>query len=197
MEDNVYYWDVFISHASEDKETVAIPLAETLAERGLRVWIDKQQLAIGDSLRRKIDEGLSKSRFGVVILSKGFFAKEWAKKELDALVSREDGRAKVILPVWHEVSKEDVAFFSPMLADKYAVSTSDGLGEVVERIVREVRPYKRIQSMEIPKRIFDMFYDHHSSPEEIVAAVQSLGFSRDMAKEWVNRWYNTIAHGND
>ena len=84
-----YKWDVFISHASEDNETVAVPLAKMLGEKGLLVWIDKQQLRLGDSLRRKIDEGLLQSRLGIVILSKSFFFKEWPKKELDALVSRE------------------------------------------------------------------------------------------------------------
>jgi hypothetical protein len=55
-------WDVFISHASEDKDTVARPLAKLLEDKGLRVWIDEQQLRIGDSLSRKINDGLAFSR---------------------------------------------------------------------------------------------------------------------------------------
>ena len=70
-------WDVFISHASEDKETVARPLAEALARRGVKVWFDAEQLTLGDSLRRSIDQGLAQSRYGIVILSRRFFAKEW------------------------------------------------------------------------------------------------------------------------
>jgi hypothetical protein len=70
-------WDVFISHASEDKKTVAEPLADELRTRSLRVWLDKTELRIGDSLRRKIDYGLAHSTFGVVVLSKSFFAKGW------------------------------------------------------------------------------------------------------------------------
>ena len=103
-----YEFDVFISHASEDKDFIAVPLADSLSKYGLSVWIDSMQLKIGDSLRRKIDQGLAKSRFGVVILSRHFFAKEWPQKELDALVSREDGKTKVILPIWHEIAKDDV-----------------------------------------------------------------------------------------
>lgn len=75
-------WDVFISHAWEDKEEVAHPLAEALKAKGLSVWYDKFTLKIGDSLRQSIDNGLSKSRYGVVILSKSFFAKKWPKNEL-------------------------------------------------------------------------------------------------------------------
>lgn len=135
---NIYEWDIFISHASEDKQTIALPLANALTRCGFRVWIDKQQLTIGDSLRRKIDEGLSKSRFGIVILSPRFFAKEWPKKELDALVSRDDGETKVIIPIWHEVSKSNVMSFSPILASKLSISTSEGLDKVLTAILRAI-----------------------------------------------------------
>jgi len=51
-------WDVFICHASEDKDDVAVPLARTLEDAGLLVWLDKHEIKLGDSLREKIDEGL-------------------------------------------------------------------------------------------------------------------------------------------
>jgi hypothetical protein len=96
-------WDVFISHASEDKEAFVRPLARGLAERGVTVWFDEFTLAIGDSLRRSIDQGLARSRFGVVVISKNFLHKEWPQKELDGLVAREINGIKVILPVWHQI----------------------------------------------------------------------------------------------
>ncbi len=37
-------YDVFISHASEDKEEVARPLAEVLRRNGLSVWYDEFEL---------------------------------------------------------------------------------------------------------------------------------------------------------
>ena len=93
-------WDVFVSHAFEDKE-FARALADALSKYGLRVWFDEFELHVGDSLRRSIDKGLSKSRFGVVVLSPKFFAKEWTQKELDALTARETKDKKIILPIWH------------------------------------------------------------------------------------------------
>ena len=128
-----YVYDVFICHASEDKEEIARPLAEALAKK-LRVWYDEFELKLGDSLRRKIDYGLANSRYGVVILSHSFFSKQWPKTELDGLVARDDGKQKVILPVWHHVNKEDVVEFSPPLADKLAARTQDGLDVVVRKI---------------------------------------------------------------
>lgn len=131
-------WDLFISHASEDKAEVAEPLADMFMQRGLKVWYDKYALTVGDSLRRCIDRGLAECRYGLVILSKHFFSKEWTQKELDGLVAREDGSQKRILPVWHKVSRNEVVSFSPPLADKLGVSTAKGLEHVVDEVMRAI-----------------------------------------------------------
>lgn len=127
-------FDIFISHASEDKVEVARPLAEKLRRLGFQVWLDEAELRLGDSLRRSIDYGLSRSKFGLVILSPDFLRKEWPQKELDGLVAREDGSAKVILPIWHNVTRSDIIAYSPLLADKLAAPTSKGLHYVVDQI---------------------------------------------------------------
>jgi hypothetical protein len=124
-------WDVFISHASEDKEKFVRPLASALMSAGLRVWYDEFTLKVGDRLRRSIDRGLAHSRYGVVVLSPDFLRKEWPQRELDGLAALEvDGR-KVILPVWHEIDAEKVRKHLPMLADRVAASSKEGLDRVV------------------------------------------------------------------
>ena len=133
-------WDVFISHASEDKEEIAHPLAEALKERGLSVWYDTFTLKLGDSLRESIDRGLTESRFGVVILSKHFFAKRWPARELNGLTAIEIGGEKVILPVWHGVTYDDVVRYSPTLADRKAISTGEDLEQIVAAIEAVVNP---------------------------------------------------------
>jgi hypothetical protein len=132
-------YDVFISHAGEDKDEIARPLARALEVRGLRVWYDEWTLRMGSPLRRTIDEGLRDSRFGVVVLSKHFFAKRWPTHELDGLVSLEADGVYRILPVWHLVSHEDVCAFSPMLADRIAGSTTVGIDLLADEIVDVVR----------------------------------------------------------
>lgn len=117
-------FDAFISHATEDKEDLVRPLAEKLIERGFNIWYDEFQLKVGDSLRRNIDRGLAASRFGIVVLSPSFFAKNWPQYELDGLVAREMEGQKVILPLWHKVSKNEVIAYSPSLADKVALNTA-------------------------------------------------------------------------
>jgi hypothetical protein len=129
------YHDAFISHASEDKESVARPLAEKLTNRGFTIWYDEFQLKVGDSLRRSIDRGLASSRFGIVVLSPFFFAKNWPQYELDGLVAKEMVGGKVILPLWHKVSKDEVMSFSPTLADRVALSTaSHSIDELAEKL---------------------------------------------------------------
>src|SRR5262249_51952315 len=129
-------WDIFISHASEDKDTVARPLAEIMRGKGLRVWIDEQELTLGDSLREKIDEGIAQSTRGVVILSPHFLEKRWPRAELDALVGREMDGQRVILPVWHQISAKDLLDKSPILASRLAIDTEKGLEAVGSAILR-------------------------------------------------------------
>jgi hypothetical protein len=127
-------WDVFISHASEDKESFVRPLAEALTEAGVRVWYDEFELKWGDSLLRTIDEGLARSSLGIVVLSPRFFEKKWPKLELDGLVARELGDDALILPVWHEIEHAAVAEHSPILAGRIAKRSSDGLDVIVEAV---------------------------------------------------------------
>ena len=129
------FYDVFISHATEDKDEIVRPLANALVHEGLRVWYDEFELRIGDSLRRKIDSGLARSRFGVVVLSHSFFAKNWTQYELDGLVTREMTGEQVILPLWHRITKSEVMAQSPSLADKVARNTSDF---TVDEIAHEI-----------------------------------------------------------
>jgi hypothetical protein len=117
--------DAFISHASEDKSSLVAPLAKLLDQLGANIWYDDFSLELGDSLSRSIDKGLSQSRYGVLVLSPSFFAKPWPEYELRGLVSKEMGGEKVIIPIWHNVNRDDVLKYSPPLADKKAIHTKN------------------------------------------------------------------------
>jgi len=117
-------YDFFISHASEDKGEIVRELAEALVNNDFKVWYDEFELKIGDSLRKTIDNGLTKSKFGIVIISPSFIKKNWTEYELNGMVAKEMNGHKVILPIWHKVTKDEVLRFSPSLADKMALNTS-------------------------------------------------------------------------
>jgi hypothetical protein len=140
VEDDDQY-DLFISHASQDKADFVEPLAEMLSGMGFRVWYDDFVLKIGDSISRSIDKGIATSSYGLVVLSPHFFAKQWTERELAGLTTREvAGRKKLILPVWHNVTHEDVMEYSPTLADKKALDTRYMDLEEVAEAIAEVLP---------------------------------------------------------
>lgn len=128
-------YDVFISHASEDKDTIVRSLAIELVGKGLKVWYDEFTLRIGDSLRQKIDKGLAKSRVGLVVLSPSFVSKGWTNYELDGIVTRTVSGDQILLPIWHNITKQEVIDFSPSLADKVARSTAT---HTIEEIATEI-----------------------------------------------------------
>jgi hypothetical protein len=142
MMDN-HIWDLFICHASEDKEELVRPLARALVEAGYSVWYDEFELKLGDSLRRSIDKGLAGSRYGLVILSPNFFAKNWPQTELDGLAAKERDGEKVILPVWHNVDELYVREKSPTLADRYAAKTSKGIRSLVFEVQKVLSPSEK------------------------------------------------------
>lgn len=133
-------YDVFICHASEDKKDFVEPLARVLQQRGLSVWYDDFVLKIGDSLSESIDRGLADSLYGVVVISPNFKKKKWTRRELGAFLAREGVGDKVILPVWHNITAEEIKEYSPLLADIVAVSSSAGMDAVIRKILEVVTP---------------------------------------------------------
>ncbi|MGE3968677.1 MAG: TIR domain-containing protein [Dongiaceae bacterium] len=134
-------YDVFICHASEDKDDFVRSLAEALRALHIEVWYDEFSLRVGDSLRQAIDRGLANSRFGIVVLSLAFFRKRWTQRELNGLVTREmhEGR-ELVLPIWHEVSRADIIKHSPPLADVYALDSASGMESVISGLLKRLRP---------------------------------------------------------
>lgn len=166
---------IFLSHASEDKDTVARPLAIALKNYGFDVWYDEFELKIGDSLTQKINEGLASCTHGIVILSKSFFAKKWTIKELNALNSKSiESGYPVILPIWHEITAEEVRGKYPMLADLKALPTTMGIQAIALEIADAIRIRAVPQS--IPKvrekvKVKESTDNALQSPEALVLAV--------------------------
>jgi hypothetical protein len=183
-------YDIFISHASEDKESIARPLAVALAKKGFRVWYDETELKLGDSLSKKIDEGLAQSKYGIVILSKAFFQKNWPERELQGLASREvNSGEKVILPIWHKITKEDILSYSPTLADKLAAQTNDGIQNIVEQITRVLGTPRNTK----PSK--DMYLRYQDFPKRIRLSIVSsiIDFSSLETEEYIIKEYDLLS----
>ena len=134
-------YDLFISHASEDKDEFVRPLANALKSLGVKVWYDEFTLKVGDSLSRSIGKGLANSKYGTVVLSFSFFSKDWTQYELGGMVAKEMNGHKMILPIWHKVSKDEVIRFSPPIADKFALNSSiNSIDEIAGQLAEVVLP---------------------------------------------------------
>lgn len=135
-----YKYDLFISHATEDKDTFVRPLAQQLERLSVKVWYDEFSLQLGDSLSESIDKGLKESHYGLVVLSKAFFQKNWTEYEYRSLLVRQNDKERVILPLWYGVTKEDVRNYSLYLADiKGFEVTNDNCRKAIAAIVCKVR----------------------------------------------------------
>lgn len=130
----------FISHDSRDKESLVRELAQELSILRCPVWYDEYSLSVGDSLRKKIEEGLKSTRKCILVLSPSFLSNEgWGQAEFDSVFTREIlERKNVILPVWHNVSVQDVYNYSPRLADKVGLPSTLGVKEVARRLYHAV-----------------------------------------------------------
>lgn len=135
-------YDVFISHAWEDKEDFVDDLYNALTALGIKVWYDTSKIKWGDSMRKKIDEGLSKSKFGIIVLSPNYIAenKYWTKIELDGLFQLESINGKTILPIWHKLTKKEVMEYSPIIASKLAMNTATMTAEDIAKEMFELIP---------------------------------------------------------
>ncbi len=168
------YRDLFISHASEDKENFVRPLANALVAEDMQVWFDEFELQVGDSLRQKIDEGLSRSRYGLVVFSPTFFEKHWTQYEMDGLIARQMAGERVILPIWHRLTRDEIARQSPSLTDIVSLNSSTDQVEVIASKVAAVvkrstpprpSPQPATQSSDVD-RAFGVFYIAPSRTEE-------------------------------
>ena len=137
-------WDVFISHASEDKEDFVDSLAAALDEEGVPVWYDSNQLKPGRSIQGGIGHGLKNSRYAIVVLSRAYFSKEWTMKELGYLLSRDSDGIHRIFPIMHQIDLDTVRENAPLLADTVACDSSEHIDDVVQSLI------DAIQSVEHP-----------------------------------------------
>lgn len=174
-------YDIFISHASQDKKDFVEPLARILSDMGFKVWYDDFVLKVGDSLSTSIDKGISQSKYGLVILSPHFFQKVWTEHELAGLTAREvAGHQKLILPIWHNVGYEEVLKYSPMIADKVALDTEKMSLDEIAVSIAEVLPRPRDDEEEALLEARNSFASSPAAFDEI-ADLDKLAREQDVS----------------
>jgi hypothetical protein len=146
MRQNKYEYDAFISHAVEDKIPIANELCAKLERAGLKIWYSGKELGVGDSIEKTIEKGLNRSRYGIVIFSPTYLAKNWTIREFYTLLAKEIEEHKVILPVLYNITLDELKNKDLVMADRFAVNADRGMDFIVERLVHEIKrshPVKR------------------------------------------------------
>ncbi|ELK44159.1 toll/interleukin-1 receptor domain-containing protein [Halobacillus sp. BAB-2008] len=135
-EDQLKEYDVFISHSANDKDSFVNDLAEALKDANVSVWYDSDSIGWGKSIRQEIDNGLAYSKYGIVVISPSFIEKYWTNYELDGILSKEGAtKSQIILPIWHNVTADQVQKYSLSLSNKLALNTGiNTIDEIVENV---------------------------------------------------------------
>jgi hypothetical protein len=134
-------YDVFISHSTDDKDSYVSELAEELKTAGVTIWYDTENIGWGQSIRKEIDKGLANSKYGIVVISPSFIEKYWTNYELDGILNIESSTGnQMILPIWHNVTADQVKKYSYSLAGKLAlnsaINTIDDIVENVKKLIK-------------------------------------------------------------
>ena len=184
-------WDIFVSYASEDRESFVDPLARRLQQFAVRVWYDGFVLVPGDRLSEKIAEGLTESRCGLLVISRAFIGKRWPAYELSGLVNRFVEEKIRLIPVWLGVTRNDVSQLNPALADLFAiVGDPRDINSCALDVLRAVRPQLHenltmlpvadLTTVEVGRCSIASLKDgpirHHDLPASLLVRIQNVWF---------------------
>lgn len=142
---NSFKYDAFVSHAVDDKKSIANELCAKLERKGLKIWYSSSNLTVGDHVNETIHEGLQQCRFGIVVVSPNYLAKVWPLTEFSILLQRErkqKGR-KVVLPVLHGITSADISTKAPEMSNSFSVNAAEGIDHVVTVLYNEIQRQKK------------------------------------------------------
>lgn len=118
-------FDVFISHANKDKEDLIEELYQSLNTLGVNIFYDKESLEWGDNWKDRILNGTKKAEFAIIVISENFFDREWTERELAEFLNRQNRNGqKLILPILHNITTEQLKAKYPLVADIQAIDSA-------------------------------------------------------------------------
>ncbi len=123
---NYSKYDVFLSHANKDKKDLVEELYQSLSKLGINIFYDKESLEWGDKWKERIQNGTNEAEFAIIVISENFFDREWTEKELSKFLSRQNSNGqKLILPIVHNITNEQLREKYPNVADIQAIDSRE------------------------------------------------------------------------
>lgn len=128
-------WDIFLSHADSDK-TYVQDLVKALRDVEVMVWFDEDSIAWGASVARGMKKGILHSRFAIVVLSHAYLAeRKWTEYEFEGFLAREKLDERIILPIWHGVTYDDILRYdAPLSLRKAKISKTDRVADIAASV---------------------------------------------------------------
>lgn len=125
---------LFISHASEDKDSFVRQLASALQDSGIDVWYDEYEIKPGMSIRESVDRGLASCDVGILVFSKWYFKKKWTIWELNGLIQKMLNNSATLIPIYFDISHEEIFRISPSLSDIMGIRFANDIKNVAKKV---------------------------------------------------------------
>lgn len=123
---NMHTYDVFLSHANADKQDFVDELNSSLEKLGIDIFYDKKALDWGDNWKERILVGTKQAAFAIIVISENFFDREWTERELKEFLTRQNRNGqKLILPIVHNISKEELRKKYPSVSEIQMIDSND------------------------------------------------------------------------
>jgi len=131
-----------------------------LRSSGINVWLDEEQILVGESVVEKIADGLSRCTHLILVLSPNFLTSPWCKTELRTILHREiKEKRNKILPIQIAIIPKNAWNVPPMIfmedilrLDFRGGSYRKNLPLLVQAINPEIEPGKADTIEEISLR---------------------------------------------
>lgn len=171
----MFEYDVFVSHASADKENYVQELQESFKKLGIKIFYDADTIEWGDDWEQKIKNGLEKCRYGVIVVTKNFYNRIWTEKELKSFLIRQNNNGEnVILPILYNTSIDELKkhYKKSCYKDLSKIQFVDGnkmdVKDITILLARKLLSSNKIDNLTMPesannKPMFDKFFEEKNS----------------------------------
>jgi hypothetical protein len=89
-------WAIFLCYSERD-QVFAEWLYKKLSAAGLRVWYDKKEITVGDSIPAHVSEGLRGSKLLIAVISEWALISHWVQNELEAKIIQQINTQKTLI----------------------------------------------------------------------------------------------------
>lgn len=178
--------DVFICHASKDKQKIVYPLIEAIEKENVSYWLYDIETGWGDGSAESINRGLKSSNFVIAVLSDNFIRAGWGHAELFAIRNEEitTGRTKLLpIMIGSKPDAERILKSFPLMRDKHYLNWNDGVELIVKKLKQKLRNSNIAE--EVAEEIIAIRKKAAVNDVELIQEVQDNG-SMHKCEEWIS-----------